>query len=68
MHKLPPGQNELMIKFSLNVQQYYPTNKKILFNSPEYGLHFDDIIKLDEIEAKGGKKLVLNKPPPIKNK
>jgi hypothetical protein len=66
MHKLAPGQNELMIKFSLNGQQYYHTNKKILFIAPEYGLQFDDIIKLDEFDAKGGKKPMQSKPPPIK--
>ena len=56
MQKLPPGQHELLIKFSLNGQQYYNTNKKILFIAPEYGLHFDEIIKLDELDSKGYKK------------
>lgn len=41
---------------SVNSQQFFSANKVILFNSPEYGLKFEDIVKLDELEAKGGKK------------
>lgn len=54
--KLSVGQYELKVMVSVNSQQFFPANKVILFNSPEYGLKFEDIIKLDELEAKGGKK------------
>lgn len=56
IHKLPAGVHELKIMFSINSQQWVNTGKKIMFNSPEYGLKYEDIIKLDEMEAKGGKK------------
>jgi len=62
MQKLPPGPHELLIKFSLNGQQYYNTNKKILFIAPESGLSFDEIIKLDELDSKHGKKGLVKQP------
>ncbi len=62
MPKLPAGPHELLIKFSLNGQQYYNTNKKILFIAPESGLHFDEIIKLDELDSKHGKKGITKLP------
>lgn len=62
MHKLPVGQYELKLMISFNSQQYFSANKTILFNSPEYGLKFEDIVKLDELDSKGGKKGAA-KPP-----
>ena len=50
--KLPLGQHELKIFFSVNSSQYIETNKKILFNAPEFGLSFEEIIKLDSLEGK----------------
>ncbi len=62
MHKLPVGQYELKLMISFNSQQYFYANKTILFSSPEYGLKFEDIVKLDELDSKGGKKGA-TKPP-----
>lgn len=61
MNKLSVGQYELKVMLSVNSQQYYNTGKKILFSSPEYGLKFEDIVKLDELDAKGGKKVPVGK-------
>jgi hypothetical protein len=63
MHKLPVGQHELKVMISFNSQQYFSANKTILFNSPEYGLKFEDIVKLDELDSKGGKKGGAQKAP-----
>jgi hypothetical protein len=52
MNKLPPGQYELKVLFSVNSQQFIDTGKKILFNNPEPGLSYDDIIKLEEADKK----------------
>jgi hypothetical protein len=55
---LSAGQYEVKILFSLNSQQWVPTGKRILYTCPEFGLKFEDIVKLDEMESKGGKKNV----------
>jgi hypothetical protein len=60
MPKLAVGQYELKVMFSCNGQQYYNTNQKILFNAPEFGLKFEDIIKLDDLD-KGKKGVKKNK-------
>jgi hypothetical protein len=52
MNKLPVGPIELKVLFSVNSQQYIDTGKKILFNNPEPGLSYDDIIKLEEADKK----------------
>lgn len=52
MPKLPQGQHELQVMFSLNGQQWLNTGKKINFISPEFGLSFEEIIKLDETDKK----------------
>lgn len=52
MAKLPPGQHELQVMFSLNGQQWLNTSKRINFISPEFGLSFEDIIKLEEADKK----------------
>ena len=58
MPKLPPGEHELKIFFSVNSQQFIDTGKKILVNNPEPGYTFQDILKLEEsdIKNKGKKK------------
>jgi hypothetical protein len=52
MPKLPPGQVELKILFSVNSQQFIDSGKKILFNNPEPGLSYDDLMKLEEADKK----------------
>ena len=50
--KLPPGQHELQIMFSLNDQQWINTGLKINYIQPEFGTSFEDIIKGDEADKK----------------
>jgi hypothetical protein len=56
MFKLPPGEHELKILFSVNSQQYIDTGKKIIVNNPEAGYTFADILKLEETDLKNKKK------------
>lgn len=53
MNKIPIGEHELKIFFSVNGQQFYNTNKKMLFDAPEPHLKFEDILKLEETDLKG---------------
>lgn len=53
MPQLPVGENELKILFSVNGQQFYDTGKKMLLDNPEPHMKFDDILKLEEADAKG---------------
>lgn len=61
MPKLSPGEHELKILFSVNGQQFYDTGKKLLFDAPEPHLKFEDIIKLEEADAKNKGKNVKKK-------
>ena len=58
MPKLPVGEQELQILFSVNGQQWIETEKKILFNCPEPGTSFEDIVNADagDKKKKPGKK------------
>lgn len=55
MFKLPTGEHELKILFSLNGQQFHNTGKKILFDAPEQPCSFEQILKLEieDIKNKG---------------
>jgi hypothetical protein len=56
MFKLPPGEHELKILFSVNSKQYVDTGKKIIVNNPEPGYTFADILKLEDADLKNKKK------------
>jgi hypothetical protein len=40
---------------SVNEQQYFSAHKTILFNAPEYGVNFLQIVKLEEQDMKNKK-------------
>lgn len=61
MPKLSPGEHELKVLYSVNGQQFYNTGKKILFDAPEPHLKFEDIMKLEELDAKNKGKNIKKK-------
>jgi len=61
MPKLSLGEHELKILFSVNGQQFYNTGKRILYDAPEPHLKFEDILKLEEADAKNKGKNVKKK-------
>ncbi len=40
---------------SVNEQQYFSAHKTILFNAPEYGMSFDQIVRQEELDIKNKK-------------
>jgi len=61
MPKLAQGEHVLKILFSVNGQQFYNSGKTMLFDAPEPHLKLEDILKLEELDAKNKGKNVKKK-------
>lgn len=47
--------HELKVYVSVNGQNYFSTHKSILYNAPDFGLTFEQIVKQEELDIKNKK-------------